>query len=470
VRTLGQIDAPGASRALAMLATSSDSAEVRRIATETLKPRDPREFADLLIALLRDPIKYHVKPVAGPGSPGELFIEGQKANVSRRYSPPKGPQIPQLPGDRLVYGEDGLPILQRYMGVYETGRIRVQHLFSDSNPAIAGQQRASVKLLTNLGFEATKAQQIADSSGGLLPFLERYRAAMSTSAQVEPGLGFRFTFARTAMIPVGQIELEAQKTAAMAQQQLQNDVQVLERLNEPINKLNDRVLPILKEVAGSNLGESRETWQKWWLDQIGYTIMPQKVSDTPTIVEDVPLAYHPQSVPIGMLTSIVGSLRMSCFGAGTLVHTLSGVQAIETLKEGDRVLTQDTKTGALGFKPILVVHRNPPSPTYRIALGDETVVSSHFHRFWKAGQGWVMARDLKPGDTVRTLGGLVQVGAIESDEVQPVFNLDVADDADFFVGRQGALVHDNTLPDLRQAPFDAPASLAAATTAQDSAR
>jgi hypothetical protein len=161
---------------------------------------------------------------------------------------------------------------------------------------------------------------------------------------------------------------------------------------------------------------------------------------------------------------------MSCFGAGTPVHTLSGVQAIETLKEGDRVLTQDTKTGALGFKPILVVHRNPPSPTYRIALGDETVVSSHFHRFWKAGQGWVMARDLKPGDTVRTLGGLVQVGAIESDEVQPVFNLDVADDADFFVGRQGALVHDNTLPDLRQAPFDAPANLAAATTAQDSAR
>jgi hypothetical protein len=73
-----------------------------------------------------------------------------------------------------------------------------------------------------------------------------------------------------------------------------------------------------------------------------------------------------------------------------------------------------------------------------------------------------MARDLAPGDTVRTLGGLVPVKSIDASDVQPVFNLDVAEDADFFVGRQGALVHDNTLPDLRQAPFDAPPSLATA--------
>ena len=179
----------------------------------------------------------------------------------------------------------------------------------------------------------------------------------------------------------------------------------------------------------------------------------------------MPLAYQAQPIPIGTIDGPVGFRRMSCFGAGTPVHTLSGVQPIESLKEGDRVLTQDTKTGALSYKPILVVHRNPPSPTYRIALGDETIVSSYFHRFWKAGQGWVMARDLEPGDRVRTLGGLVRVGSIDTADVQPVFNLDVADTADFFVGQQGALVHDNTLPDLRQAPFDASPSLATAAAA-----
>ena len=67
-----------------------------------------------------------------------------------------------------------------------------------------------------------------------------------------------------------------------------------------------------------------------------------------------------------------------------------------------------------------------------------------------------MARDLKVGDPIRTLGGVAKVTAIESERVQPVFNLDVADDADFFAGSVAALVHDNTLPDLKQTPFDLP--------------
>ena len=101
------------------------------------------------------------------------------------------------------------------------------------------------------------------------------------------------------------------------------------------------------------------------------------------------------------------------------------------------------------------MHHNPPSKTYQIKLGEETIVSSYFHRFWKAGSGWVMARDLKVGDPIRTLNGTVQVTAIEDGKVVPVFNLDVADDADFFVGDVGALAHDNTVPDLRETPFDA---------------
>ena len=83
------------------------------------------------------------------------------------------------------------------------------------------------------------------------------------------------------------------------------------------------------------------------------------------------------------------------------------------------------------------------------------MVSSEFHRFWKSGHGWVMARDLKEGDLIRTLDGPLAVSRIERGEVVPVYNLDVAEDADFFVGRGGVLVHDNTLPDLRERPFDA---------------
>ena len=50
-----------------MLAILSHSPEVRQIATQSLRRRDPREFAPLLIAMLRDPVKYEVKKVRWPG-------------------------------------------------------------------------------------------------------------------------------------------------------------------------------------------------------------------------------------------------------------------------------------------------------------------------------------------------------------------------------------------------------------------
>src|SRR5207249_2747908 len=105
---------------------------------------------------------------------------------------------------------------------------------------------------------------------------------------------------------------------------------------------------------------------------------------------------------------------------------------------------------------VIGIHHNPPSPTFVIKAAGDAIVSSHFHRFWVAGRGWVMARDLKAGDPVRTLGGVVPVESVEADKVQLVYNLDVAEDADFFAGNAGALVHDNTLPDPRLVPFDAP--------------
>ncbi|HEY2158710.1 MAG TPA: polymorphic toxin-type HINT domain-containing protein, partial [Isosphaeraceae bacterium] len=139
---------------------------------------------------------------------------------------------------------------------------------------------------------------------------------------------------------------------------------------------------------------------------------------------------------------------------------LTGSRPIEELGVGDLVLSQSTTSGKLGYRPITVVHHNPPSPTYDITLGDDTIVSSHFHRFWVVGKGWIMARDLKEGESIRTLGGVAKVTRIEPGAVQPVFNLDVADDADFFAGESAALVHDNTLPDLKQQPFDAPQAVA----------
>jgi hypothetical protein len=94
-----------------------------------------------------------------------------------------------------------------------------------------------------------------------------------------------------------------------------------------------------------------------------------------------------------------------------------------------------------------------------VKVGGDTIVSSPFHRFWMAGSGWIMPRDLKGGETLRLLDGPASVESVASGPVQPVFNLDVAGDHDFFAGAAAALVHDNTLPELRLEPFDAVAEL-----------
>jgi hypothetical protein len=67
-----------------------------------------------------------------------------------------------------------------------------------------------------------------------------------------------------------------------------------------------------------------------------------------------------------------------------------------------------------------------------------------------------MARDLKPGDTVRAADGPAAITATGSADTQPVYNLEVAEGHSFFVGRRGILVHDYTLAPPVARPYDAP--------------
>ena len=88
----------------------------------------------------------------------------------------------------------------------------------------------------------------------------------------------------------------------------------------------------------------------------------------------------------------------------------------------------------------------------------DSIVATEIHRFWKAGTGWRMTRELKPGDRLRVLGGTVKVVAVSREPRQLVYNLEVARQGDFFVGRRGALVHDATLVPPVDHPFDSQSS------------
>jgi Pretoxin HINT domain len=236
---------------------------------------------------------------------------------------------------------------------------------------------------------------------------------------------------------------EANLKAVTSQRRMIADVTAIEEFNAYSVLANERITSIFRTAldAPSELKDNDEDgWNQWLYDKIGYRYEP-----TPQITYAVNAA--PQS-PAPRITS--------CFVAGTPVHTMTGRQPIETLRVGDQVLSQDVTTGALGFHPVLVVHHNPPGKTIKITLDNgDSVTASIYHRFYRAGRGWAMARELQTGDSLRSLGGLTRVVALEPGPKVPVYNLDVAASRTFFVGAKDALVHDNTLPDPRARMFDA---------------
>jgi hypothetical protein len=233
-------------------------------------------------------------------------------------------------------------------------------------------------------------------------------------------------------------------------QRMAADLQAVEATNQNSLALNERISPVLVDSAGApSLGDDEDAWRTWWNDQVGYVY-----KRPPEIF--VAVNRTPPQMPAPTV--------YSCFAKGTPVRTRDGRRPIETLRVGDQVLSQDVTTGLLSFQPILVVHRNPPSNIIRVDLDNgETLGASVYHRFWSAGVGWAMARELKEGDLLRTLGGLARVVAVSAGPTEPLFNLDVDGGRTFFVGEHDTLVHDNSLPAARLEPFDATPELVVAS-------
>jgi hypothetical protein len=234
-----------------------------------------------------------------------------------------------------------------------------------------------------------------------------------------------------------EIEAAHQASIRDAKSRLETRIAEIKRNNLKILRMNARIRPILRRLTGIDLRDDREAWKVWWADAQGYAYSPPPPQTTIRSESVSVTPYHP------------------CFGAGTLVRTQTGLAPIEDLAVGDQVLVQDTATGVLSFQPIVATTHCPPAPTLRVILKDDVLIATGIHRFWRPGRGWALARDLKPGESVRILGGLAQVTAVEPAPMQPVFSLMVAAGRSFFVGHTGALARDDSPPEPASPPFDA---------------
>jgi hypothetical protein len=239
-------------------------------------------------------------------------------------------------------------------------------------------------------------------------------------------------------------EADAARTAVA--DRVRADLREIDLANEPIEEKNVRVLHTLYQVTGKSFGADQQAWTSWWNEQLGYRYGQSQSTSKLLVTQEVATPYVPPPPKVIVTQTLVTVRPHSCFAAGTPVLTRSGLRPIDEIKVGDQVLTQDTNTGAIDFQPVLAALHNPPSTVLRLTLeSGEQIVATDIHRFWRVGEGWKMTRELRPGDRLRATGGTTEIVAVTRQPTQRVYNLEVARNRDFFVGRGGVLVHDATL-------------------------
>ena len=479
VGVLAGIESREATLRLTRLAVSSPDQPVSSAAAEALLKRDPREVIETLIESFRVPLAFQVVPGQG-GIVGQLQVEGQTFTLERFYVL----QEDYNPVFRPVsLGRSGrTQLLMR--GVPDYGAARAQAraalnrdvaMLTQFNAAILHSNERIDSLLQRLTGhrEGRDALAKADSAradpalpeglpGSLGVQMRQYREMLELTNRRNAAMSALTDSARRAPFAAPGARSPQDRTAPMLR---------LGSLNQQEDDVNVAYTAELLAIQQRGFVEARQAdweqakqtpqreevrgqaWRKWWANERGYS------SDEP---EPRPKRQVTQLRTYEVPVYLVMYSHSSCFAAGTPVHTRTGIRPIEELKVGDLVLGRDTATGGLEYQPVTAVYHRRPAPTFKVVIGGEALVVTGIHRFWKAGAGWVMARDLKPGDPIRTVDGARTVDSVQPDEVRPVYNLDVEHTRSYLVGRAGALVHDDHLPDPMSAPFDAVPELVAA--------
>ena len=435
----GHLEGEWPSRALAGLAIFGKTDLVRRAAVETVKRRKADDVTIAWISLLRPPIKYEVRQVAGPGLPGTLLVEGARFNYRRMYLPPSVQQVEDV-------FTKGLPPPSK-----------VAPAMFDSKAENTGLPPAGSICVGAWGDVSLYAFDYKwappPPPPGPRPSYQVYEKAV-LQAQIDRDFALE----------------ETAKMAAGVQAQLQHDVNVIEEANGTIRERNARISEALRRLSGQDLGEDRETWLKWWVTRQGFSYIPPEKRPKPTVNVQVPLPYVPQSGPttLGPASAAGGpdfkwcmvweQLKHGppshgrCFAAGTPVLTPRGQQPIETLRAGDAVLCGQGSEKTRRTAVIVTVHQSQVDRTVRLVINGEGIVTTEGHPILTSTSGWKRAGDLRSGDEIQTIAGCARVEACEICEGGPVWNLRLGGSDRFLVGGLGMVVHDISLVEGGERP------------------
>lgn len=204
-------------------------------------------------------------------------------------------------------------------------------------------------------------------------------------------------------------------------------LQAVQAKNAQMSRFNERVYAALRTSTRQQIESQPQYWWDWWR---GYNEL--EASEEKPEIEFRNTRNYQRIIR-----------TMSCFPAGTLVWTETGSLAIESVRIGDRVLSQDPDSGELAYRMVLDTTIRPPSETLQIQVSDEQIEATLGHPFWVVGRGWKMAKELKAGDQLHGVQGGMTIDNIEPGPTVEAHNLVVAETNTYFVGNHRMLVHDN---------------------------
>ena len=155
------------------------------------------------------------------------------------------------------------------------------------------------------------------------------------------------------------------------------------------------------------------------------------------------------SSDVGSPETLITDGYYGCFVEGTLVHTLDGVKAIQDLQIGDYIISYNIKEYKIEPKRVTNLHRERRVDLVQLTVGTNVITCSRNHRFYTFAQEWTEAQKLTGQDRLMRLEGegakladcvFEMVKALQREPVT-VYDLDVEDNHDYFVGPSGVLCH-----------------------------
>ena len=140
-----------------------------------------------------------------------------------------------------------------------------------------------------------------------------------------------------------------------------------------------------------------------------------------------------------------------CFVAGTKVLTENGLVNIEDIQVGMKVYSYNEETKKVELNEVLRTFENPAEREMaKVTINGEVIESTSGHEYYTVNRGWIDAKELVKGDVLLNSDNeevLVEdVEVIEGHGYKLVYNLNVENNHNYYVGEENILVHNAPSP------------------------